>query len=585
MHDKPLHQFRTGALRNAKLVASAGLLLWSAAVGPLQAGGGKGNRDEPLTSSPTDAKCAFVRSLEAERWDSPEAIAQIERFALKNGMFFPAAHLVSYYADVPVLVEALLKRPAPTSKTLAAAILAFAALGDCLEKEKATALSWVVPEDNVTTGKQKGAGRNKRTRAAVAATRTIPAALFGDTAPATVELAVLAAAYAADASVKAQVDALPVPKDGSGLAGAKLLYHARLGEKLTDAQVAAAFAPARPAAEFIIAPAPALANFNLLLPKEAYACEAVGVAKDPRYLDFLHQMLAHPDLRVQIEAVRAVRKIASRDSLSPLLKKLETCAWPVLVEVSAALASLPAKESIPPLIARLKKETGRFRLDVTYALSAIAGEQMGMVPKEWEAWWRKDGGGFQVNEERSRAFRSKKRVQDMAVPALGLFYSMNIYSDHFSYVLDSSNSMKGSKMESLRRNMEDSINSLAAVVHFNITDFGGTLVSLCRKELTTNKRNGIKRVKEMTHSLGTRVYDAIEDGSGIDGVDTVFLLTDGMPTRGQLNRWADLYRAMTIMNRYRPLCISTIAFEPSPSAIAALKQMAHENYGLSGEAN
>lgn len=585
MHDKPLPKFRTGALRNAKLIASVGLLWWSAGAEPLEAAGGKGNRDEPLTSSPTDAKCAFVRSFEGMQWDSPEGIAQIERFALKKGMFFPTAHLVSYYADVPVLVEELLKRPAPTSKTLAAAILAFAALGDYLEKEKATALSWVEPADNGNPGKQKIAGRNKRTRVPMATIRTIPPSLFGDASPATVELAVLAAAYAADASVKAQVDAVPVPKDGSGLAGAKLLYHARLGENLTDAQVVAAFGPARPAAEFIIAPTPALANFNLLLPKEAYACEAVGVAKDLRHLDFLHKMLVHPDLRVQIEAVRAVRKIASRDSLPSLLKKLETSTWPVLVEVSAALASLPAKESIPPLIARLAKETGRFRLDVTFALSSIAGEQMGTVPKEWEAWWRTTGGGFQVNEERSKAFRSKQRVQDMTVPALGSFYGMNIYSDHFSYVLDSSNSMKGSRMESLRRNMEESINSLTPGVYFNITDFGGTLVSLCRKELTTNKRSGIKRVKEMTHSLGTRVYDAIEEGSGIEGVDTVFLLTDGMPTRGQLNRWTDLYRAMTLMNRYRPLCISTVAFEPSPSATAALKQMAHENYGLSGEAN
>jgi hypothetical protein len=549
-----------------------------------QKGGGAGKRAVELSiTSPSavDAKCALARLLAEGEVTSPAMLSQVESFAARKGMFFPTAHLLTYYAEVPALVEALMNRPAPISQQLAAASLACAALGDYLEAEKRTTLNSVAPEEDdsgaIMTGPKKGAKKKRNTGGL-----TIPVALLTNKVAVTAELALLAAAYTGASGVKEQVDTLPA---SGGLVGAKLLYYARTGAPVTEGMVAAAFAPGGQAPVFIKTTGPELASFELLLPKEAYACEALGLLKDGKYLKQLHPMLGHPDLRVQMEAVRAIQKIASHELLPFLQAKLNTCEWPVLVDLCQALAALPAKESVPPLLARLKKETGRFRLDVTYALSAIAGEQIGQEHKEWEAWWSKKGAEFKVDEAASQAFRSKRRVQDIRVPDLGYFYSLRIYSDHFSYVVDSSNSMKGDKMDNLRSNLGSSIESLRPWVQFNIADFGGLVAVMNHDALTKDKWRGKTYTREMTHSQGTRIYDAIEAAGGVKGVDTLLLLTDGAPVHGQINPWRDLYRAMTIMNRYRPLIISTVAFQPTDRAVINLKQMANENHGQSVTTN
>jgi len=557
-------------------------LAW-AQKGAGQKGGGGKKAVELSISSPSavDAKCALAHLLEEGDVSSPAVLAQVESFAARKGMFSPTAHLVTYYADVPAVVEALMNRPAPVSQQLAAAMLAFTALGDYLEAEKRKTLSQMAPEEDGSPidlpGKKKQGAKKKRNTGGIA----VPVALLTNKVVATAELALLAAAYAADGGAKEYVDAVPITPASGGLAGAKLLYCARTGAPVTDDMVAVAFTPGGHAPVFIKTAGPELANFDLLLPKEAYACEALGLLKDGKYLKQLHPMLGHPDLRVQMEAVRAIQKIASRESLPFLLAKLNTCEWPVLVDMCQALATLPAKESIPPLLARLKKETGRFRLDVTYALSVIAGEQIGQEYKEWETWWSKKSVEFKVDEAASQTFRVKHRVQEIRVPDLGYFYSLRIYSDHFSYVVDSSNSMKGDKMDNLRTNLGSSMESLRPWVNFGITDFGGVVSTMSRDGLTKDKWRGKTYTREMTHSFGTRVYDAIEAAGVVKGVDTLLLLTDGAPVRGQINPWRDLYRAMTVMNRYRPLTISTVAFQPTDKAVVNLKQMAHENHGQS----
>lgn len=565
------------------------LLLVTLLVSPLawgqkgagQKGGGAGRKADDLSiSSPVaiDARCALAHLLAEGEATSPALLAQVDSFAMRKGMFYPTAHLVTYYADAPAVAEALLNRPAPGSKQLAAAVLAFAALGNYLEAEKRATLGSVTPEEDdsgaIVTGSKKKGAKKKRSTSGI----SVPVALLTNKVVATAELALLAAAYAGESGVKEHVDALPA---SGGLAGAKLLYYARTGVPVTDAMIAAAFAPGGQTVPPIKTTGPELANFDLLLPKEAYACEALGLLKDAQYLKLLYPMLGHPDLRVQMEAVRAVQKIAAHESLPLLQAKLATCEWPVLVDICQALAALPAKESIPPLLARLKKETGRFRLDVTYALSVIAGTQIGQEYKEWEAWWGKQGAEFKVDEAASATYRSKHRVQDVRVPDLGFFYSLRIYSDHFAYVVDSSNSMKGDKMDNLRSNLASSMESLRPWVFFNVTDFGGMVSTMHHDGPTKDKWRGKSYAKEMTHSQGTRLYDAIEAAGSVKGVDTVLLLTDGAPVKGQINPWRDLYRAMTIMNRYRPLTISTVAFQPKERAVDVLKQMAAENYGQS----
>ena len=79
------------------------------------------------------------------------------------------------------------------------------------------------------------------------------------------------------------------------------------------------------------------------------------------------------------------------------------------------------------MIKKFKEETGRFRLDVNYALSSIAAKKVGYKPDQWEKWWATNAKTFQVDPAKSKEFRASVRLQDVGVIALGGFYSINIY--------------------------------------------------------------------------------------------------------------------------------------------------------------
>ena len=93
--------------------------------------------------------------------------------------------------------------------------------------------------------------------------------------------------------------------------------------------------------------------------------------------------------------------------------------YPIYILKSAWLQeSNRTKLALVPLIKRIAM-AGRFRLDVNYAISLIAGERKAYKPKEWIAWYKKDGKAFQVDAAKSKAYRVKVRLQDVGVPVLG----------------------------------------------------------------------------------------------------------------------------------------------------------------------
>ena len=113
----------------------------------------------------------------------------------------------------------------------------------------------------------------------------------------------------------------------------------------------------------------------------------------------------------------------------------------MLIDVCDAIGMMPDKRMIKPLVTRLGRERGRFRQDVVYALSSIAGAQEGKTVREWVEWYKSHGENFEVDPEATKEFRSTRWVTKMSVPSYGFFYGLSIYSDRFCFVVDTSGSM------------------------------------------------------------------------------------------------------------------------------------------------
>jgi hypothetical protein len=416
----------------------------------------------------------------------------------------------------------------------------------------------------------------------------IPGTLFVSRQRTTRDLALVAAAFSGDPAYKQAVANVQNPTGTA--AGAMLLYLARQEAELTQEQVVGLF---RAATGGAASPSsrPSSSLFGPLLPGGALACMGLAELGEQKNLPLLIQALSARDSKVQIDAVRAIRRLGPDDAaLAAVSQALMTAEWPLLVELCATLGAHPDKRVVPALIQRLERENGRLRLDIVHALSSIAGEQKGSTAREWKEWWQTSGAGFEVVPDSSRAYREKTRVQDVEVPSIGFFYGLPIFSDRLVYVVDTSQSMRGARIDSLRENLVSSLEGLRSAgtsglqsrrqrVSFNIVDFGGDVVTMYDGGLTDDIDMGITRTKTMPLTYGTRSYDAMERGMALAGTDTIYFLSDGAPVRGQIEKWGHIIAAMDLLMLHRPVAIWSVAFDPSGGNAEAMTTLAEENFG------
>jgi len=436
----------------------------------------------------------------------------------------------------------------------------------------------------------------------------VPAELLDGGSQTATELALLAAACAADKSVEDAI--MRIDADRPEILGAKLYYMAGTGMEISDKVVEYVFREVLAGGRKPSIPLAGrrqtqkLNLFDLRMPGAASACKALALLADKKYLPMLNSALWNEDNRVQIEAVRAIAATCGSDSNEMLLKRIQDCTWPVAVEICAVLREYPDASAVPVLINRLHSESGYLRQHLVYTLSCIAGGQKGQTAEEWKKWWLENREKFTVDKALSKEFADKNALAETSIPGVGYFYGLPIYSDHFVYVVDSSLSMRGERIKSLRENLEESINalkpidsaaspsSLAAMrglggkdIYFSIADFGGRVEIIDEECLINDKRAGVKYAQEMPLTLGTRMFDALEIAMSIPDADTFYLLTDGAPIVGQLDNWRSIIAALRVMTRYRPVAIHCVAFSPRPADAQRMRQIAGGNFGLYGTAN
>ncbi len=394
--------------------------------------------------------------------------------------------------------------------------------------------------------------------------------------------ALIAAAYDGPADLLAAAEASPAK--GELADACRQLLRARAGkpiDRATAERIVAAKAkdPVRDAQ-------PQLAGADVRVPGACVLLDAFIQSADAAWAPLVAKLIANDDMRVQMDACRAARAVRGPETLPALIAALPGCRWPALVECAYTLGDYGDPSAVLPLIARLKKEKGRFREDVVHALSSIAGSQDGRFDAPaWEGWWNGVKDGFKADPEATRKFRAATRVQKVYIPAFSQFYSLSIRSDRFSFILDTSGSMKeNGKIDDLRTNTEQAIRGLNAPVGFNIVDFGGDVNMLFGYEgLGNDRKAALDRVQTMPlSSFGTRTLDSLQTGLGLQ-VDTLYFLSDGAPNGSQTDDWNGIWHAIALASRHRPVAIHAISFHAGPAQARSMERMALENAGTTEE--
>jgi hypothetical protein len=368
--------------------------------------------------------------------------------------------------------------------------------------------------------------------------------------------------------------------------------------------------------------------------RRAAAAEALGQIEHKDVLPALIDALKNdkePAVRVAlVEALRAQKNPAS-EVVAALAAQLQSEFWQLKSAAAFALQALGSKEAIEPLIEALPKNEGRLRADLNEALVGLTGTDKHGDYAAWKSWWAANreavAKGTWKAAEGEGAGSSRKN-------ATTTFYGIPVESRCVIFVLDRSGSMVepsdweapketatgagaepggdikkagDRKIDIARWQMKKCIAQMPEGAEFNVIFFSHEFVVLSDKMLrisATTRKQAFEWIDKLDPFGGTNTFDALEKALSYastgtageklqkGGVDTIFLMTDGLPNSGQVPEAKDIVVRIRELNKIRKVKIHTVGvFTVSSGANAKqelkekeegtkfLKQLADENGG------
>jgi HEAT repeat protein len=245
-----------------------------------------------------------------------------------------------------------------------------------------------------------------------------------------------------------------------------------------------------------------------------------------------------------------------------------------------ALTLIQHADAIGALVDIANRISGEAQADAVEHLADVTGQIFGMEGAAWQRWWDDSKETF-VYPARS----VQTPYRSVAMSNSGSYYGMPIFAERLVFVLDTSGSMTGPKIDAAKRELIKALSGLSDHVQFGIVVFNGT-VTTWQKQLVPatekSKHAAILYVASQTTHSNTASYDALETAFGFD-TEAIYFLSDGAPHGGKITAPVDIVAAVTAANRLRRISIYTIGidvgFAGSPLE-TFLQALAAQNLGL-----
>ncbi|MGE0708391.1 MAG: HEAT repeat domain-containing protein [Planctomycetota bacterium] len=243
------------------------------------------------------------------------------------------------------------------------------------------------------------------------------------------------------------------------------------------------------------------------------------------------------------------------------------------------LAQSKDKGALELLIEALKKNDkgGRLKLDILTALREITQTDAGGDAKDWAKWWGEQKTGFQFKDKPRVVTGSANpaeppkevtsKVREGKVPT---YYGSEVLSYRIAFVCDISGSMgkasgstrNMSKLNVLKKELSGVIRLLPGKTHFNIYSFESDWKAWQKRIVPAsggNKKAALDLVASWQSAGLTCLYDALEAALQDPDVDTIYLLSDGAPSRGKYTNGNEIIREVQRLNATRRTVIHTIS--------------------------
>lgn len=338
------------------------------------------------------------------------------------------------------------------------------------------------------------------------------------------------------------------------------------------------------------------------------ALNGLARALQPHTDETVHQQVPTETAQLRDAAINAIKPLVLSDKV-----------WQVRAAAREALVGLRCKHSIPVLIdaldGELKRTKDPWSLDVRLhdALERMTGMEIpqGKVAP-WRDLWQKEGRTFEyVRAQDKRQAEQVKRAQENA--RYRSFFKLSLDSDRVLFVVDLSGSMlepastketaAGNAVTTKHKLVMDELKKIVMAIPdgggFNLVAFSDRVQVWRASELgrpmlvKLDDRARDELLGTFLDSLQpsgpTNLYGALDTaldfaGSGISdkyydvGFDTLYVLSDGAPSYGEVTDRDEILRRVRETNRLRRITINCVTFGDK-NETEFLKKLAEENGG------
>ena len=270
-----------------------------------------------------------------------------------------------------------------------------------------------------------------------------------------------------------------------------------------------------------------------------------------------------PALRVIL--IDLLADVAHEPAIELVWQAFEHKAWTVRAAAYDYCQVVRDVRSVPLLIARLDPESGRLRedvLDVLMTLTAMRFNHSGY----WQEWWKQNGPGFELVPAGAVQKHRPRSNEGSTVS----YYGIPLVSDRVVFVVDVSGSMSANiGTDGARTRLDEAKRQLHRVVegvpkHFliNVIPFHTTVTAVFEEmqvAVPAARTEALAQIDALRPLGGTNIHGALRRAFAESEVDTIYLLSDGSPSSGEITDPTALADEVANWNRSRRIRIHCIA--------------------------
>ena len=289
----------------------------------------------------------------------------------------------------------------------------------------------------------------------------------------------------------------------------------------------------------------------------------------------LLELVKNEEPEIRNAALEQLVRNERSDHLDLVIESLGHSDWSTRLTALHALASLRDKRTVGPIIDQMQDELGRIKVEFGDILFQLTGQPFRQADKSWRAWWAKEKGGFDVISlaklEDAKAAMELRRLKEVTNSK---FFGIRIISQRVIFIIDVSGSMEENmrvqfeggdaltRIEVARRELTLAIQGLARGALFNIVTFSSGVDAWLEGGVAAADKVSREEAEAFVSRLlpggGTNLYESIQLAFEDPDVDTIFILSDGEPSMGEVTDPAQIRKDVALWNKHRNITINTI---------------------------